>query len=219
MNNYILIGCPGSGKGTLADEMSKYGYLKINTGDCLRSEVNNNTSLGIKIQKDLNEGIFISDQDVWESILPSLNNAIKSKQKFTLDAFPQNLGKLELLKTFLKDNKLVNTVQFFIFRVDKSLALQRIQGRLTCQNCTKVYNEISKKPKKALKCDHCCGTLIKRPEDNLNKSTERIENFYNITAPIVGVIKRQFASIDINSNINENAIEKLSSNESICQIK
>ena len=185
--NLILIGPPGAGKGTQANNIIKNIKLhKISTGDLLREEIENKTDLGLKIKSIIEKGSFVPDD-----IINNLINKILSNKKFynrlLFDGYPRNLDQAKNLDMLLKKhNQKISCV--LSLNVDKESIIERILGRQTCTKCGVIFNEYYKP---ATNKNHSCGLkfLIKRKDDNKKTILHRYQAYLDKTLPILDYYK------------------------------
>ena len=131
--NIILIGPPGAGKGTQANNLVKtFNLYKVSTGDLLRKEIENNNNLGTKIKSLIEKGLFVSDEIIDDLIVKILSNKT-FYDRLVFDGYPRNLNQAKNLDLFLKKhNQKISFV--FCLEVDKELIIKRILGRQICSN-------------------------------------------------------------------------------------
>jgi len=199
----VLIGAPGSGKGTQAKKLvAKYGIPQISTGDLLRAAVAAQTPLGLQAKAAIDAGQLVSDPIVLGIMEERLND--KDIQKgFILDGFPRNLPQAAALDTIL--NRMGRPLQSAILiNVGFDLLIQRIAGRRTCRSCGQMYNIYTSLPKMDGHCDLCGGTLHHRADDNEDTISNRLRVFETQTEPMVRhyQIQGKLTSIDGNNEIN-----------------
>ncbi len=199
----VLIGAPGSGKGTQAKKLAaKYGVPQISTGDLLRAAVAAQTPLGLQAKAAMDAGQLVSDPIVLGMMEERLND--KDTQKgFILDGFPRNLPQAAALDTIL--NRMGRPLQSAILiNVDFDLLIQRITGRRTCKSCGQMYNIYTSPPKIDNHCDLCGGALHHRADDNEDTISHRLRVFETQTEPMVRhyQIQGKLMSIDGNDNID-----------------
>ncbi|MDR2527242.1 MAG: nucleoside monophosphate kinase [Rickettsiales bacterium] len=180
----IFLGPPGSGKGTQADMLRKYGYFTFSTGYLLRREVKNNTEIGKTIQNIINNGKLVDDN----LILKLCINEILSldKDKIIIDGFPRTLKQAKLSQFFIKSSKSIILKKVFIFNLEENELIKRIRNRVTCSKCDTIYNLTVNKPKVDGICDICGEKLIRREDDlEINSIIKRnkiyLFNIPNIT--------------------------------------
>jgi len=199
----VLIGAPGSGKGTQAKKLVvKYKIPQISTGDLLRTAVAARTPLGLQAKAAMDDGQLVSDQIVLGMIEERLNDA-DTQEGFILDGFPRNLPQAAALDTIL--NRMSRPLQSAILiNVDFDLLIQRISGRRTCRSCGQMYNIYTSPPKMDDHCDLCGGTLHHRADDNEETIGNRLRVFEMQTAPMVKhyQIQGKLTSIDGSGDID-----------------
>jgi adenylate kinase len=163
MINIILLGPPGAGKGTQAKSLAQeLNLLHISTGDLLRENVKNNTSLGIKAKEYMEKGELVPDELINDMIKEKLSS-LDNKGGFVLDGYPRNVKQAEFLDNLLKN---YNQKTFVIYlKVSERVMLERLSGRRICSNCQSIYHLKNMPPKKDSICDICGGKLYQRPDD------------------------------------------------------
>ena len=178
----ILLGPPGSGKGTQSSFIS--GYFKIShlsTGDILRSEVNKGTDLGISAKKYMEVGDLIPDELMIEAIK---NKILNLSTGFLLDGFPRTLNQAQSLDSLLIDNnKPIDKV--VCLKVNKDEIISRLLSRAICNSCGNNYNLLSSPPLQEGKCDSCGGEIITRSDDNKEAISNRLQIYEEMTSPVI----------------------------------
>lgn len=183
----ILLGAPGSGKGTQAARLvSELKYDHLSTGDLLRKEISSGSELGNRVQDIMNAGKLVDDSTVLE--LLSTNCDLQSSQ-YIFDGFPRNIEQAKSLdKEVLKDAK--SKALFFDIDLDK--LAERLVNRRTCADCGEIYNLISKAPKKEGVCDKCSGkNLTQRKDDNEETVKTRLDVFSSTISPVLDYYEGQ----------------------------
>jgi len=188
--NIILLGAPGSGKGTQALKISeKYDIPQISTGDILRAALKEGSPLGQKAKQYMEKGDLVPDEVVNEIIRERLgkDDCLKG---FILDGFPRNLEQaLALEKILAKLGKYIDFV--ILLEVDKASLIQRLSGRRTCRNCGKGYHIVNNPPKNEGICDSCSGILYQREDDKEETIAARLSVYEKETAPLVKYYKEK----------------------------
>lgn len=186
MRNIILIAPPAAGKGTQAALLEhNYNIPHISTGDLLRNAIEKNDYLSKEIKTSIDNGLFVRDEIVLNLVI----NRIKMDDCYNgyiLDGFPRNLNQAELYTNFLEtNNKDLGIV--ILIDLDKEIAKSRINNRISCLNCGRVYNLNDKKlqPINAGICDDCGYNLIKRKDDNNETYEIRYNEYVKDTEPII----------------------------------
>jgi adenylate kinase len=186
----VLLGAPGSGKGTQAKLLvEKYKIPQISTGDLLRAAVAAGTELGRKAKSAMDAGQLVSDDVVLGMIQERLSKA-DAKSGFILDGFPRNIPQAQALDAMLA--RVGQPLQLaLLVDVDTEVLMKRITGRRTCGACGAIYNIYYSVPKVAGKCDKCGGMLQHRSDDNEATVRNRLKVYEEQTAPLVSYFKAQ----------------------------
>ncbi len=185
--NFIILGAPGSGKGTQSDYIKeKLGTCNISTGDLLRHEVSTGSDLGKSLALTMKEGRLVEDQIVLNLLEKSVSQC---KSGFILDGFPRNLAQAEHLeKLLIKLNKKLNAVIYL--DVPENILIERISSRYLCSKCGGSYNKLFKNPKVPGICDKCGGTKFKtRADDNPETVKSRLQQYKLQTMPLIKFYK------------------------------
>jgi adenylate kinase len=186
----VLLGAPGSGKGTQAKLLSvKYNVPQISTGDLLRAAVKDGTDLGLRAKAAMDAGQLVSDDIVLGMIEERLAQK-DAKAGFILDGFPRNIPQAQELDAKLA--WLGRPLQIaLLVSVDTEVLTKRLTGRRTCGSCGQMYNVHYAPPAAAGRCDKCGGALIHRSDDNETTIRSRLEVYENETEPLVAYYKAQ----------------------------
>jgi adenylate kinase len=180
----ILLGAPGSGKGTQAQRLSEtFGIPQVSTGDLLRGAVAAGTELGKRAKVAMDAGELVSDDIVLGMIRERLAQP-DAAPGFILDGFPRNIAQAGSLDTVLDeiDAPLDAVV---LLDVDFDVLLKRITGRRSCGKCGKVFNVYYLPPATEGVCDSCGGELLQRADDNEETVSNRLKVYESQTAPLV----------------------------------
>ncbi len=191
----ILLGPPGSGKGTQGDLIEqKYGFPKISTGDLLRQAVQKNTSLGNKAKAAMNRGELVADDVVMEMVA---ERVVKEdcKKGYVLDGFPRNLKQAHMLEELDNPYEVVLDI-----RIDEATLISRLSARRICSRCGNIYNLVVKAPVKAEACDMCQGELMQRRDDEPDVIKERLKVYSQETDPLVQYYRRKDVYHQINGD-------------------
>lgn len=183
----IVLGAPGAGKGTQAVYLrEKYQLSHIATGDLLRDNLKRNTPIGQKVKTYLDAGTLAPDAIIIEMVLDRLKNP-DCKKGYILDGFPRTIGQAETLDCSLQHSNLV------VLNIDvtDAVILERLSGRLSCENCGAPYHTIFSQPKIPGKCDKCNGTLIQRKDDKEEVIKERLKIYHLQTKPLIAYYQKQ----------------------------
>ena len=210
MKNLILLAVQGAGKGTLAKALKeKYGYEHISTGDLLRERASVGDELGLKIKDLIDNGIFVSNDIIFEAIEYKISQP-ECSNGYILDGFPRNLEQAEGYSKILeKMNKDLGVV--INLTVPESLLINRIIGRRMCKDCGAIYNIFSEqlKPSKEGICNKCGGALYQRDDDNEEAMKRRVETYFNVTAPVVDYYKEKEVLYEVDSSDMEQTLKSV----------
>ena len=181
----LLIGAPGSGKGTQAKNLVKlYGYKHVSTGDLLRAAIANKSELGKKAKDFMDKGALVPDELVNQIVLENLK-ALEN-DKIILDGYPRTLGQAE----FLNQNN-INLDVIIYLQVALDEVLDRMSGRLTCGKCGASFHLKNQPPKKEMICDDCSATLVIRSDDQPETVKKRYQTFLEQTEPVLSYYKNK----------------------------
>ena len=182
----VLLGAPGSGKGTQSQLLVKtYGVPQISTGDLLREAVAAGTPLGRRAKAAMDAGKLVDDATVLGMIGERLIQPDTAKG-FILDGFPRNITQADALKALLIDiGKPLEAV--VLLNLDLGMLLKRLTGRRICQDCGQVFNIFTSPPDTAAhvaKFGHE-PRLIQRPDDKEEVIGKRLEVYDAQTKPLI----------------------------------
>jgi adenylate kinase len=184
MLNIVLLGPPGAGKGTQAELIvKKYGIPQISTGDIFRANIKNGTELGKKAKEYMDKGELVPD----ELVVDLVNDRLEKddcKDGFMLDGFPRTVFQAEeLTKIMTAKNLSINYVLNIDVAPEK--LIDRIAGRRVCKSCGATYNVNTKPTSKEGICDACGGEVYQRADDNKETVANRINVYFDQTAPLI----------------------------------
>ncbi|MBW2039351.1 MAG: adenylate kinase [Deltaproteobacteria bacterium] len=202
--NLILLGPPGSGKGTQAQMMlEKYHIPQISTGDILRAAVKGETPLGIEAKRYMDQGKLVPDEVV-VGIARERLKASDCNGGFILDGFPRTLPQAEALDATL--NAMERGIDHVVsIEVDKDELIRRLTGRRTCRSCGAMYHTIFDPPKRDGICDKCGGELYQRDDDKEETIRARLQVYEKQTSPLIEYYRKKglLRSIDGAGQIKE----------------
>lgn len=196
----ILIGAPGSGKGTQAKNIvSELGYKHVSTGDLLRAEVAKGSELGRKIKAVMDSGELVSDELVLD--LLKANCAVE-KSTYIFDGYPRNLVQAKDLDSALLggvDSKAI------YFDIALDTLVERIVNRRVAPGSGEIYNLKTKPPKVEGKCDVSGEDLVHRKDDNEDTVRTRMKVFTDNIEPVLEYYESQgrLVRVDATNGLDE----------------
>ena len=174
--NIIMLGAPGSGKGTMAKLIaSDFEIPHISTGDIFRENIKNQTEIGKQAKELIDKGELVPD----EITIKIVENRLKEndcQKGFILDGFPRNIAQAKALETFAKIDRVI------LLDVSDEEIERRIVGRRACKNCGEIYN-LETYDKQT--CEKCGGELYQRDDDKLETVRHRLQVYKKQTAPLI----------------------------------
>ncbi|RWS39624.1 adenylate kinase [Bacillus mycoides] len=182
--NLILMGLPGAGKGTQAEQIvAKYNIPHISTGDMFRAAMKAETELGLQAKSFIDKGALVPDEVTIGIVRERLSqeDCIKG---FLLDGFPRTVAQASALEEIMKD--LGKKIDYVLnINVDSGLLLTRLTGRRICKECGATYHLEFNPPAKADVCDKCGGELYQRSDDNEETVANRLDVNIKQTKPLL----------------------------------
>ena len=180
----LLIGPPGGGKGTQAKYLiDHFDIPQISTGDMLRGNITNKTSLGKAAKKFMNSGQLVPDSLILDMMKKRLTEPDCNKG-YVLDGFPRTIPQAEGLDYLLKGMK-QQLDYVLVMNVPDNLIITRLSNRRSCKGCSQVYNLIFKPPSIAGKCNICSEELYLREDDNPATIQQRLSVYHQQTIPVI----------------------------------
>lgn len=201
----LLLGAPGSGKGTQAKEiMAAWRIPQISTGDLLRLNRESGTELGRAAQQIMAEGKLVPDELVNQMVAKRLNES-DCVRGYILDGFPRTLGQAEWLDSHLAGQSDVLPVVALSIAVNYNQLLRRITGRRNCPACGSIYNVHLQPPKISERCDLDGTPLARRQDDTQQVFEERMRTYESLTAPVIEHYRAlgQFEEVDGEQSIEQ----------------
>jgi adenylate kinase len=179
----VLLGSPGSGKGTEARLLSDaFAIPHISTGDMLRAYVRQGHPNDAAVEGKLKAGILVKDEVVNALVEERLNQP-DAARGFILDGYPRTLAQAETLGSLLASRGAQELVIHLV--VDYNVIIARLTGRRQCPVCGTVYNLVSRPPKVPGVCDRDGAKLIVRDDDRESVIRERLDSYEHQTRPLL----------------------------------
>jgi len=182
--NAIILGAPGSGKGTYSSRLqTQLGLQVISMGDIFRESLKKETGLGRKVKSYVEKGLLVPNDIVVDVLKQHLSDVTDGKG-FLLDGYPRTVQQAEILEKITKIDVIILLI------VPEWIIVERLSTRRICRNCASVYNVRFLKPKTEGICDKCGGPLYQRADDTEEVIKNRIRIYEEQTQPIVKLFKR-----------------------------
>ncbi|MFO7981168.1 MAG: adenylate kinase [Candidatus Aminicenantes bacterium] len=200
----ILLGPPGSGKGTQGDLIEdKFGFPKVSAGDLLREAVEQGTPLGLKAKKDMNKGDLVKDSIIIDLIKQRIHKQ-DCKDGYTLDGFPRNISQAESLE---KMDSGQNEIAIDI-KISDSTAVERISSRYICTDCNNIYNIKKEDFSEEKRCDRCGGKLIQRKDDKPEVIKKRLYVYHKKTEKLIDYYRKKDVYRSVNGESSRDRVFK-----------
>jgi adenylate kinase len=180
----VMLGPPGSGKGTQAHIISElYGVPVITTGDMLREAAANGTQYGRIADGYMSRGELVPDEIVNGVVGERLGRS-DLENGFILDGFPRSTPQAEFLDSYLEEHGLKLDYVIHVTLDDEAI-VKRLSNRRSCPSCGEVYHLVSKPPREEGVCDKCGSELVLRDDDRPSVIRNRLEVYREKTQPLL----------------------------------
>lgn len=205
----ILLGPPGAGKGTLAEQLVKhYPIVHVSTGDLFRYNIKNQTELGLKAKSYMDKGELVPDSLTCDMLKDKLQTLDKD-QGFLLDGFPRNVYQADVLEDILKELGVELDLVINV-KLDDEIIIERLEGRRVCTTTGTIYHIKYKKPKVEGISDETGLPLVQRPDDTREVIEKRLKIYHEQTAPLVEYYQAKGKIFDVdNSGTADEAFAKV----------
>ncbi|MDA0987017.1 MAG: adenylate kinase [Bacteroidetes bacterium] len=179
----ILFGAPGVGKGTQAKILATHFNIPhISTGDILRVAIKDETELGKKAEQFMNAGNLVPDEVMFGIVREGLANP-NFEKGFILDGYPRTLPQAIELDNIFNDLNFKKPI-VINFNVDEQKIINRLNDRLSCKNCSKVFSQKLDNISLNDKCNKCGGDLFQREDDKPETVKRRLKVYSELTEPV-----------------------------------
>lgn len=199
----VMLGKPGSGKGTVGKMLAKQLEMThISSGELFRSYIKKAGEIGKEIEKYVSQGKLVPD-DLAIKLVEKRLVEIDCKDGVILDGFPRTIMQAEALDNFLKRQKCKINIAVELELSDQDI-IKRIVNRRECSNveCREIYNLEFKKPKQEGICDLCGSQLIQREDDKVETVEQRLKTYHETSEKLVDYYKAQDLLYSVKLNLN-----------------
>ena len=178
----ILLGPPGSGKGTQAKRLSKeFNIPQISTGDLFREHMAAVTPIGLEAKEFMSKGQLVPDEIVLGMLFDRIAKEDCSKG-YLLDGFPRTVAQADQLFARRKDAGVILAISL---EVPDEVIVKRAAGRVVCRQCGAIYHRENAPPKNGTICDLCGGEVYRRADDEEKVVRERLRVYHELTQPLI----------------------------------
>lgn len=193
--NFIFLGPPGAGKGSLAVKVAQdYKIPHISTGDIFRAAIKNQTELGKKVKGIIDSGGLVDDETTCALVKERLSQD-DVKRGFILDGFPRTIPQAKMFTDVCRSVTVVN------FVIADDVVTKRLSTRRVCKGCGANYNIVTLPPKKEGVCDKCGGALFQRDDDKSESILHRMEVYREQTEPLIGFYRERGELTDVDGAV------------------
>ena len=184
MKLVVLLGAPGSGKGTVAAMLAQaMPYRHLSTGDLLREAVKNDTPLGRVARGYMERGELVPDHLILDLVREVISNR-NGDARYVLDGFPRTRAQADGLDRLVGElNGVLQGVVLLV--VPREILIDRLSGRRVCRQCGAVYHVRNMPPKVEGRCDRCGGELYQRADDNEATVANRLDVYQRQTEELI----------------------------------
>ncbi len=196
---FVLVGPPGSGKGTQAELLrERFGLVHFDMGGELRREMASGSELGETIAGYVNQGKLVPLPIIAEIVGKFLRE--NKRADILFDGFPRSLEQAEVLDRAIEGEGELELRAVFNFVIPKEMLLERVVYRRLCPECGAVYNLRTSPPREDELCDRCGAKLIQRSDDREEVFLERYETQYEgYVVPVIQHYRKMGKVIDIDA--------------------
>lgn len=195
----VLLGPPGSGKGTLARMLDeRLGLVCLSTGELFRQEISRRSSLGKRVSRYVTQGLLVPDALV-VTVMTSRLSPTRLRRGIVLDGFPRTIGQAQGLDRFLQRRRQPLDAAVHL-ACSPGVLIRRLGGRRICSACGAIYHVRNMPPKRRGACDRCQGRLVVRQDDRAATIRKRLEVDRGKARPLLDYYARSGLLHELNGN-------------------
>lgn len=209
MMRIVLLGPPGSGKGTQASALDeKWGITHISSGDLLRAHAGKQTELGRRAKPFMDRGDLVPDELILDMMTQRMSE-LDAGRGFSLDGFPRTVAQADALDERLEAmGQRLDAVVYL--NVPEQELLRRLSGRRTCSKCNAIYQVDTMPPEVEGVCDKCGGALIQREDEQVDVVRNRLQVYSQQTEPLLAHYRAQGLLREVDGTIGvENVMAEI----------
>ena len=197
--NILIMGGPGAGKGTMSAKIvEKYQVNHISTGNIFRSEIKNETELGLQAKSYTEKGLLVPEE-VTNPMVKSFLEKLDNKNGYLLDGYPRTLDQAKAFDELTVDSDLA-VEKVIALDLDFEVLKDRITGRRICKNCEEIYHIKNHPSKVEGVCDKCGGELYQRKDDTVESLQVRLGEYSKSTEPVLAYYEEKGLLTRINAD-------------------
>lgn len=192
--NLVLIGPPGSGKGTQAVRLAKrFGIPHISTGDILRQAVRDGTALGKQVAATIASGSLVSDGLMADLVRDRLAQP-DTASGFLLDGFPRTIAQAQRLDELIAGARLI----VVLIDVSDDAIVRRLSSRRVCKSCNLTQSVSDADDSRGESCPYCGGSLVRREDDEPETVRHRLATYASVAEPLIAHYRSRPTFVDVN---------------------
>jgi adenylate kinase len=192
----VLVGGPGSGKGTHGKALAEaLGYQHLSSGAHFRDHIRRATPLGRRAREPIENGRLVPD-DVTRELVRTMLDGYPDASGFVLDGYPRSLAQAEALEGIATALG-CEVAQTLYLAISDDEMVRRLSGRLTCRTCGRTFHETSKPPARPGVCDACGGELFRRSDDEPATIRQRVAVFHRMIDPLLDFYRETGRLVEI----------------------
>lgn len=209
MDAIVLLGAPGSGKGTVAEDLrAAVDFIHVSTGDMLRNAIKEQNPLGLEAKRFMDRGALVPDELIVNLVNDLINRGAKNA-RYMFDGFPRTSAQAKKFDEVLATHG-THVKYVFLLEVPREILVRRICGRRVCRACGAVYNIHTKKPDVEGVCNGCGGhDIYQRADDTEETLNKRLDVFAQQTAELIDFYDRKGVLVRVN------AVDRLETEQAI----